>query len=79
MGLWLPVLASNSGPFLPLLVRRVRGCLSWNLIGVIKSSKEEEEKPLRKMKLGEHSALRDSYEKALVSGWRETEDVAGPA
>lgn len=78
MGLWLPVLASNSGPFLPLLVRRVRGCLSWNLIGVIKSSKEEE-KPLRKMKLGEHSALRDSYEKALVSGWRETEDVAGPA
>ena len=44
-------------------------------MGVTKSSKEEGEKATYKGEVGEHSDLRDSYEKALVSGWQKSEGV----
>lgn len=53
MGLRLPMLAPNSRPFLPWPATRVIGCLSCNLTGIAKTSKEGgKEKPPYEGKMG---------------------------
>lgn len=46
-------------------------------MGVTKSSKEEGEKATYKGGVGERPDLRDSYKKALVSGWQKPKGVVG--